>query len=95
MHNDLRSNFVKLGQMEKSKMSSLICDLKKAYKEDGDYEKYIESLIMVAVSNAFDFSIYTLMYYEIDFYSKDEFIERIGEEELGIREPLEDALVKI
>ena len=55
--------------------------------------------IMVAVSNAFDFSIYTLMYYEIDFYSKDEFIERIGEidtpefyEELGIHEPLEDAL---
>lgn len=102
MHNDLRSNFVKLGQMEKSKMSSLICDLKKAYKEDGDYEKYIESLIMqimVVISNAFDFSIYTLMHYEIDFYSKYEFIERIGEidtpefyEELGIREPLEDAL---
>lgn len=102
MHNDLRSNFVKLEQMEKSKMSSLICDLKKAYKEDGDYEKYIESLIMqimVVISNAFDFSIYTLMYYEIDFYSKYEFIERIGEidtpefyEELGIREPLEDAL---
>lgn len=102
MHNDLRSNFVKLGQMEESKMNNLICDLKKAYKEDSDYEKYIKSLIMqisVAVSNAFDFSIYTLMYYEIDFYSKDEFIERIGEidtpafyEELGIRESLEDAL---
>lgn len=101
MYNDLRSNFVKLGQMEKSKMSSLICDLKKVYKEDGDYEKYIESLIMqieAVISNAFDFSIYTLMHYEIDFYSKDEFIERIGErgtpefyEELGIRELLEDA----
>lgn len=95
MHNDLRSNFVKLGQMEESKMSSLICDLRKAYKKDGDYEKYIESLIMqimVVISNAFDFSIYTLMHYEIDFYSKDEFIERFGEEELGIREPLEDVL---
>lgn len=101
-HNDLRSNFVKLGQMEELKMSNLICDLKKSYKEDGDYEKYIESLIMqimVVASNAFDFSIYTLMHYEIDFYSKDKFIERIGEintpefyEELGIRKPLEEAL---
>lgn len=102
MHNDLRSNFVKLGQMEELKMRNLIYDLKKAYKENSDYEKYIESLIMrimVTVFNAFDFSIYTLMYYEIDFYSRDEFIERIGEidtpefyEELGIREPLEEAL---
>ncbi len=102
MHNDLRSNFVKLGQMEELKMHNLVCDLKKAYKENGNYEKYMESLvmqIMVTISNAFDFSIYTLMYYEIDFYSKDEFIERIGGidtpefyEELGIREPLEDAL---
>ncbi len=98
-YNNLRSNFIMLGKDSAEEMVKLINNLEKEYEKNGDFEKFIVSIIEAlakTASHAIDFSIYVLMHYEIDTYSRDRFASLIGDsgsselyEELGIWEPIE------